>query len=74
MQDRPAPDALTQRAIAALTDYVAAARGYNHLRRSKDSGIADEALVLHAATRLDIARRTLAVATKAAANARGDVL
>lgn len=74
MQDRPAPDALTQRAIAALTDYVAAKRGYDHLCRSKASGIADEELVLHAAARLDIAKRTLKVATKAAANARGEVL
>lgn len=74
MPDRPAPDALTQRAIAALTEYVAAARGYNHLRRSKDSGIADEALVLHAATRLDIATAKLREATKAAANAEGGVL
>ena len=74
MQDRPAPDALTQRAIAALTEYVAAARGYNHLCRSKASGIADEAQVLHAINRKDIAERTLKVAIKAAANARGEVL
>ena len=71
MIDRAAPDVLTQRAIAALTEYVAAARGYRHLRRSRASGIADEDQVLLGAARLDTAKRTMNVAVKAAADAAG---